>query len=222
MSSILFFGDSITVGEWDEQGGWVARTIRNIYAYSIASGCQRYVTAYNLGIDGDTSTSLAHRISAAVQLRRWNDDPLVVVVAIGLNDVYVDYRKENVSDTVERYRENLDSIAEAVQSQDTMLFIGPTPVNESVIAASFGRVVSDLYHNEEIQEIDAELTRFCGEWTWMGVSLFTQLKVDPLWPSQLIDGIHPNTDGHAHIYDLVRDPIMQMVEALPPDEVSLS
>ena len=62
---IFFFGDSITLADNDgERCGWPGRLCRGL---EIAGNA---VTAYNLGINGDTSRDIAARWQGEVAVRR--------------------------------------------------------------------------------------------------------------------------------------------------------
>lgn len=53
--TILFFGDSITWGAWDEEGGWVARIKKYIDLKIISTHFNYYNDLHNVGIFGDST-----------------------------------------------------------------------------------------------------------------------------------------------------------------------
>lgn len=56
--NILVFGDSIALGLWDENGGWVGRLTEFLIKRSIAADLEENFEVYNLGISGDTTEGL--------------------------------------------------------------------------------------------------------------------------------------------------------------------
>lgn len=80
---ILFFGDSFVAGVGDPAGlGWVGRVV----AASFAAG--HPLTAYNLGVRGDTSLDVAARwrAEADARMRLAPEASYGVVFAVGVND----------------------------------------------------------------------------------------------------------------------------------------
>lgn len=78
MKTIVCVGDSLVEGEGDERGldGWVGRVRQKLG--------QRDCRVYNLGIGGDTTLGVLHRMGEACVR-----NPDILLVACGLNDVKV-------------------------------------------------------------------------------------------------------------------------------------
>lgn len=111
---ILFFGDSITQGFWDTDGGWVAR-IRKCYdkisVKDLDNNLQPEV--FNLGISGNTTRDLKTRIKSETIVRTYKSSLPVIVIAIGSNDCLIEDGKQWVS--IEEYRSNLLKIVDCVK-----------------------------------------------------------------------------------------------------------
>lgn len=82
---VLVFGDSITRGYWDTNGGWVER-IRKHYDLLQASNLEGRdePTIFNLGIGTDNSKNILARIESETIARTSHGDLPVVGVQIGL------------------------------------------------------------------------------------------------------------------------------------------
>jgi acyl-CoA thioesterase-1 len=81
VTRICFFGDSFVNGTGDDDGlGWVGRVV----AKARQSGCD--VTAYNLGIRGDTSADVAARWRSEASSRLPPNCNGRLVFSFGAND----------------------------------------------------------------------------------------------------------------------------------------
>src|SRR3989344_3552583 len=88
MTLILVFGDSITYGAWDTNGGWVQR-LRTYLDKKQLADPKLYYELYNLGVSGDTSTDLLERFEAETKqrIKRMSaKEEIIIIVAIGTND----------------------------------------------------------------------------------------------------------------------------------------
>src|SRR5688500_14737658 len=86
---VLVFGDSITQGFYDTHGGWVQRLANEYHSKTLQSmldGEDLDRQIFNLGVSGDTSHEVLKRIENEIQVRQWRDDPMVTVIAAGIND----------------------------------------------------------------------------------------------------------------------------------------
>ena len=122
---ICFVGDSITLGWGDEAlGGWPARLLRSLSA----KGHQ--VTAYNLGVRGDTSSAILERWQDEVGRRRRGSNPLLVF-AFGVNDAKIaaDGTQPVHPDLTARNTRQI--LADAGTGRTLM--IGPAPIDEAVM-----------------------------------------------------------------------------------------
>lgn len=84
--NILFFGDSITWGAWDEDGGWVNRIKKIVDKKIISSNFEYYHDIYNVGISGENTNDLLERFDNETLSRVDGDNQTIFVFAIGVND----------------------------------------------------------------------------------------------------------------------------------------
>ncbi len=68
MAGILVFGDSISYGAWDIEGGWVSR-LRKFLDKKNLSEENFDCKVYNLGISGDNSSGVLNRFEFETRQR---------------------------------------------------------------------------------------------------------------------------------------------------------
>ena len=92
MASILCFGDSITQGYVDLEGGWTQRLRRRLdQETTVPFGDTTFPAhaVFNLGVSGDTAEGLAARLERELAPRQLGDQT-IVVIAIGVNETAFD------------------------------------------------------------------------------------------------------------------------------------
>ena len=86
MAQILVFGDSISYGKWDKEGGFVQR-MKNFLDEETLSKSENEHTIYNLGVSGNTTEDLLERFEFETKQRlKEDDEELIFIFAIGVND----------------------------------------------------------------------------------------------------------------------------------------
>ena len=205
---VLIFGDSITQGFWDVNGGWVAILRKEYDQQKIDGVNDDPATLFNLGISADSSDDVVARFKAETDARN-NSDELAFVISIGVNDSRTKAGKD-FSDT-ERYLSNLNKIHEmAKEYSDKILFVGLTPcVEERSNPVSWG---DTGYTNERLKSFDDTLQKFCEDNELPFVEVLEPFK-EALKESELLpDALHPNEDGHKLISDLVKPKLGELID----------
>ena len=141
---VLFFGDSFVAGAGDPTGlGWVGRVV----ASSCAAGTG--LTAYNLGVRGETSVQVAARWRAEARPRMVAPANYGIVFSFGVNDTVLQDGRVRVRsglalDSLERV------LDEAAAIGLSALVVGPAPAGEAAhdarigaLSAAFGRLAAD-------------------------------------------------------------------------------
>jgi len=194
---IFCFGDSITLGSNDSRGlGWPGRLCRGLTSggYSVA--------AYNLGINGDTSVHIAARWRGEAEARSRNS-PGLLVFAFGFNDAAEADGKGPQVPLAESIA-NARDLLTAARAVSAVLWIGPTPLDESVNPMQTA-VASWKMYNAEIARYD---TAYAGLAAELGVSylpLFADFDSSSRYRAALAagDGVHPGDDGYAMIAERI-------------------
>ena len=184
---LLFTGDSYVAGAGDPAGlGWVGRVVAAAWEAGLP------MTAYNLGVRGDSTPQAAARFRSEARSRLIPDADNRVVVAVGANDVTVEAdgtRPISLGQSLEA----LDSLLGDADSLGmTALVIGPGPVGEPG-------------HDARSRELGArfrELAEGRGH-------RFLDLPAEELergpWRAEALanDGLHPGAGGYAAYAELV-------------------
>jgi len=194
---ILIFGDSITYGAWDKEGGWVQRLRKFLDEKTLADN--GHFSVYNLGISGDNTEDLLERVEAETRHRLKEKEKMVFVFAIGVNDSQFIHSKNNLRVIPEEFENNIrDLINISKQFSSKIIFIGLTSVDESK-TTPIPWNTDKSYKNEYIKKYDDIIKKVCEENKINHVRVFDKLKI-----ADFEDGLHPNSAGHQKIFEIVK------------------
>jgi lysophospholipase L1-like esterase len=178
---ICFWGDSFVNGTGDDDGlGWVGRVVAR------ARRAGRDVTAYNLGIRGNTSADVAARWKGEAELRLVPEHDGRLVFSFGANDGApgVDGRPR-----VERAASlaNAETILGAAHGWLPTLMIGPAPIAD------------DRAANARLRALSTGYAKLCQRIAVPYLDIFELLLASPTWieEARAGDGAHPNRGGYA-------------------------
>ncbi len=193
---ILVFGDSIVYGAWDEEGGWVQRLRKFIDMRMLSQNFDPYYTVYNLGVSGDKTSDLIKRLDEEIPVRIEEKDEVMIIFGIGIND---SGRKVDLV----TFEGNLSKIIKTSKKfASKIVFIGLTPVDESKTVPT-GWDDSLSYDNQTVQKYDEVIKSVCKLNDVQFVEIFNvMIKKD--YKKLLEDGLHPNSDGHKEIFNIVK------------------
>ena len=194
---ILAFGDSITYGGWDTDGGWVERIKRRAHSATIESKGANKLQVFNLGIGGSTSARLLARMELEIQNRYFAMWPFVFIIAVGTNDGRSVNGKPEVS--LDEYKRNITHITTiAKKYTDKILFLGLPPLGEDSLDFK-GQLYSDSVvenYNDALEVIvRAEGIGF--------VPIRQLFESQPQNNLFAYDSLHPASKGHEIIAQAV-------------------
>ena len=203
---VLVFGDSITQGFWDSEGGWVARIRKHFDALVLKDRNYDHPSVFNLGISADTTRNLLARFEAEIDARARED--LALVVSIGVNDSHQAGTDPIMS--LNEYGENIAKlIVMAKKYTEKILFVGLSPVVESrTTPVSWGDY---NYTNNRLIEFDSKLKQSCLEGNVGYVEIFHKLQGAQQSSEHFTDGLQPDDNGHQLIADIVLPEIKKLV-----------
>ncbi|MGK2871852.1 MAG: GDSL-type esterase/lipase family protein [Alphaproteobacteria bacterium] len=186
---ICFLGDSFVNGVGDDTGlGWVGRTC------AAARKQGHDMTAYNLGVRGDTSADIAVRWLREAELRLPASHDGRLVFSFGTNDCCPG---EDGQPRVPHARglENAQAILSAATAWRPTLVIGPLPVCDD--AATDGRVL----------DLSQAFGKLCAQLGVPYLDVFPAMTSCDAWRREAAsgDGAHPNSDGYAALAGLIGD-----------------
>lgn len=202
MTRICIFGDSITYGAWDKEGGWVQK-LRKFLDKKNLSDSNFYCLVYNLGISGDTTEDLLERFEFELKQRLKEGEEIIIVFDIGVNDSQFLHDKKELRTNPEKFKENIQKLTDlAKKFSQKIVFVGLTPVDESK-TNPIPWDTNKSYKNEYIEKYNQIIKSVCEENDVPFIEIFNNLrKLD--YKNLLENGLHPNSEGHRKIFKTVK------------------
>lgn len=206
---MLVFGDSIAWGAWDREGGWVARLQKEANSTTVETNFEKYQAVYNLSISGDKSDLLLERFEQELRLRLNEEgECLEIVFAVGINDSLYSAATDKFWTDPEDYKENILSLIKTARKYSKkIVFAGLTPVDETKVDP-VPWVPGESYKNEYIKKFDDILKNVCSETGIVFIPLFEKM-FEADYKKLLEDGVHPNTQGHALMYKIIKEALVK-------------
>jgi lysophospholipase L1-like esterase len=203
MPILLVFGTSTTYGAWDIEGGWVQR-LRKQFDTEQLEKKREYTLIYNLGIDGDTTTGVLERFESETKRRLWPDEEIILVFAVGTNDAIFDIDKGKFRTSEEDFKENISEIIKRARKiSDKIIFLGGKPVDDSKTQpVEWDKNIS--YREEDGKRYDSLMEEVCLKEKVFFIDMYDKLEKMG-FKKYLDDGVHPNSEGHKIIFEIVRD-----------------
>jgi lysophospholipase L1-like esterase len=195
---IYVFGDSLTYGAWDSQGGWCDRIKRRLHQMKNNTEYDIKFQMFNLGIGGENSRSLSNRFESELKNRHRVEWPAVIVVATGSNNTRFSELDQNPAISIEEFQENLKDIIETAKKYtDKLLFVGIAPVEND-----FQPFKKSLFSNEMLKKYDDVVTSVTNDYSVPKVAVWDAFKASTI-RLYSVDGVHPKDEGHEIIEKLV-------------------
>lgn len=192
----LFFGDSITYGEYDGVfGGWV--DILKRYALQKFHEGSDELILFNLGIGGESTEGLLKRMPHELSARNAADGN-IVFIGYGANDLAVKEGKQIVDP--EQFRNNMKTAVEHAQqfSSDIYLVsILPFSQKVDVVVAASGK----LRLNEDVIKYNQLIQDIAVENGLIYIDFYTAFLED----REILlfeDGVHPNEKGYGMMAEI--------------------
>lgn len=199
---IIVFGDSVTYGAWDKEGGWVARLRKSLDKITMTDP-DFYCIVYNCGVSGDTTQDLLERFNFETKQRvKKLEDDIVFIFEIGTNDALF-YRNKKINAVkLEKFKKNIKKlISQAKEFSSKIVFLGLKPVDEKrSIIIPWRPEIS--YQNKYLQQYNQIMKEVCEKNKVYFIDIFEAMFESP--KNLLEDGIHPNAQGHKFIYTTVK------------------
>jgi len=209
MTQILVFGDSIAYGAWDKEGGWVER-LRKFLAEKTIADSNSYYLVYNLSISGDRIEWLLERFESEAQQRleiireEGEDEEVIFIFAIGINDTKIAHINGESLVSAEQFQDNIQKLVNmAKKHSPNIVFIGLTSVDESKLE-TFTAPLGYSYKNKQIQIFNNIIKTVCTVSKVHFIDVFNEFNKKG-YEKLLEDGLHPNSNGHQKIFELVKE-----------------
>jgi len=209
MTQILVFGDSIAYGAWDKEGGWVER-LRKFLAEKTIADSNSYYLVYNLSISGDRIEWLLERFESEAQQRleiireEGEDEEVIFILAIRINDTKIAHINGESLVSAEQFQDNIQKLVNmAKKHSPNIVFIGLTSVDESKLE-TFTAPLGYSYKNKQIQIFNNIIKTVCTVSKVHFIDVFNEFNKKG-YEKLLEDGLHPNSNGHQKIFELVKE-----------------
>lgn len=187
----LFFGDSITYGEYDGIfGGWV--DILKRYAlqkYHEGNGDE--LILFNLGIGGETTEGLLKRMPVELEARNSADGNLVFL-SYGANDLAIKEGEQVVER--EKFKNNIiAAVQHAQQFSKDIYLVSILPISQNIdgVVVSSGKLRS----NEEVVAYNQILKEITADYSLRYIDFYNAI-LDDKEVLLSADGVHPNEKGY--------------------------
>jgi lysophospholipase L1-like esterase len=207
---VLVFGDSITQGYWDTEGGWVDR-LRKSYDELQVQDLQGRddPTIFNLGVSADTTRDILARIEAETIARTRHGNLPIVVVQIGVNDSSTDHGTVRVE--LATYKQNLIAIIEKMKPLSSrLIFVGLSGCDETkTTPTAWGNY---HYTNAAIKAYETAMSDIAHSYGVPFMVVFDSFMAVAAANTHLLpDGLHPNNEGHELICKIVRSRLNELL-----------
>lgn len=199
--NILFFGDSITWGAWDEDGGWVNRIKKIVDKKIISSNFGYYHDIYNIGISGDNTNDLLERFDSETLSRVDEDNQTIFVFAIGINDSQF-VKEIGNRIPVDQFENNLRKLVIKARSHgDKIIFVGLFPTDDSKTDPTIWDS-NKSYKLEYVSQYNKIIEKVAKDESLEFIDIYNEF-ISKNYKELLIDGLHPNTEGHKQISEII-------------------
>ena len=180
-------GDSFVNGTGDPSyWGWTGRVCIAAHQHG------HDITAYNLGVRGDTSSDILDRWFSEVSLRLSSPEESRVVFSFGVNDTTLEQGKLRVNP--QNSLENTRQILTAARARFPVLMVGLAPI-------------ADLDQNLRISDLSQQFNQICQTLDIPYLDIFSALKASPTWMKEVAenDGAHPREAGYTELAQSVQN-----------------
>lgn len=196
---VVALGDSLVYGFGDpERGGWVEQLRR--WWMSPETGGH---VLYNLGIRGDRTQQVAHRLEGEFRQRGElrNRVPDLIILSVGANDSPRLGRTSGRNYTeFDEFGAHMEALLDRSQQLCPVLFVGMVPVDEAKMP-----FLDCLHYTHADQHRYKEATRqACQQRQIPYLDLFDRwmARGETWWRQRLTsDGLHPNPLGYQSLFE---------------------
>ena len=218
MKTILVFGTSVTYGAWDQEGGWVQRLRKYVDQNFIKKKGEEFLI-YNLGVGGNTSKDILERIEpeAKERLKDLEEDgkiigEVITILSFGKNDCLINNTTKENWFSLEDFGSNLKKIIYISKGySNKLVFVGNGMVDENLVDPMRWEGFEQeswSYKNEIIEKYEEKIKEVCKKNKIPFIDVTRKFK-ELDYKKLLHDGIHPNSEGHKLIFEIVKSQLIK-------------
>ena len=196
---IVVFGDSITWGANDTQGGWVHKL-----KLDLEKNDNLDYSVYNCGVSGNNTRDVLKRFKIENEARYFEgNDEHIVAFAIGINDSSKHNKNNKYHVPLEEFKENMDKLIQQAQELSTrVIIVGLTSVDESK-TTPVPWISTVSYYQDNIEVYNSALQEIAQNYNLEFIDMLTIVST-----KNLEDGLHPNNLGHKEMYLKVKEHLL--------------
>lgn len=202
MANILVYGASVAQGFYDTGGGWADRLKRYFIQEELKNNWEQSINVFNQALSGDTTKDILSRIAKETTQRLWGKHEAIFIFEAGTNDSIIIDGKPKVP--LKEFKNNLNQLLRFCKTySNKIIFLGLTPIDESKVAP-MPWSPTESYFSERIKKYNDTIKLFSHKNDLGFIDLYEEFtKVE--FKKYLHDGVHPNSEGHKKIFEIVRD-----------------
>lgn len=205
------FGDSITYGRSDVNGGWASRLRKFLDEKESSKPDQHYFKVYNLGIGENDTNNLLKRFEFELKQRVDEEMQKVIIFGIGTIDAKFVHSKNSLQTTHDMFKINIQKLFTVAQHfTSNIIFVGLTPVDEPKTTPTQWNTDNSIM-NSNVSGHNKTLQLFCKQNKIQFVDLFDSWLAANYKLLLYEDGLHPNSEGHKKIFEAVKKVILKYI-----------
>lgn len=189
--SICIFGDSVTQADY----------INENYVELLRKHLEKkypkdYIQVYNLGISGNTTDDVLKRFEFEASIRK----PTDILFQVGVNDSGYFEKEENVVISQKEFEKNIERLIDKAKDiTPHVTFIGLVLGDENVLQPFNNNPYDKWFNIKRTTAYNNIIKNLAGENSCKYIHL-----LDKLSPSDFLDGLHPNQNGHINMFEDVK------------------
>ena len=215
---IACLGASTVYGVGGTKGGWPELLKYELHQKMyVPDGIGEYYEVYNFGIPGSTLSGLHDQTETNLKSIRKRGRQFISIFHGGANNALAIGSRDNFVSTPEKFRHEVTSYLEMVQSlSDHVLCLGMMPMNQNKVMPKIKNDEAQTkiyFSNERIKEFETIIGEVAQSLKITFIALFDEgMSLGWSESYQYDDGIHPNDQGHAWLYQKVKAKLQKIVE----------
>jgi lysophospholipase L1-like esterase len=158
---------------------------------------------FNLGVGGDTTAMIRARWKAEIAARITPERDGAIVMSFGLNDT-AEVVGQGLRLPMRETIENVRAVAQEARDWKPMIWVGPTPVDESMMPLRRPGIEYS-FTNARLVALNDSYAEIADKLKIPYMDLLSPLMADARYTESLrkVDGLHPSGSGYQIIADMI-------------------